>query len=359
MRASTRGRVIPLLHLLAWGVALSSILGATRGSELHEAPLFGAVVAALSGAINAVIVVGAIAGAELFLPSTRLGHVLERAPFLATAAMKLLAYGAVVALVVAGRPGARLVTRGAAVLVDRDLAQGFFREIRGPAAHSLAVWLIGVGVVVLVVQVGRLIGLRTLGDVLVGRYHRPRTEERFFLFVDIAGSTSLAERVGSTAIHRFLGEVFRVASPEIDDHGGEVHQYVGDEMVITWTVAEGRVGARPVACFFAVEQALQRQAAALEREFGAAPRLRAALHAGPVVAGEVGGSRRAIVFHGDVMNTTARLELATRELDRQFLVSGDALERLAGLEGVATEDMGLHAVRGRATLVRVYAVTAK
>ena len=264
-----------------------------------------------------------------------------------------------VALVVAGRPGARLVTLGAAVLVDRDLAQGVFREVRGPAAHSLAVGRIGVGVVVLVVQVGRLIGLRTLGDVLVGRYHRPRTEERFFLFVDIAGSTSLAERVGSTAIHRFLGEVFRIASPVIDDHAGEVYQYVGDEMVITWTVAEGRDGARPVACFFAVDQALQRHATALDRAFGAVPRLRAALHAGPVVAGEVGGSRRAIVFHGDVMNTTARLEQATRDLDRQFLVSGDALDRLVGLEGVAAEDLGFHGLRGRATAVRVYAVTAK
>src|SRR5262249_28279962 len=31
------------------------------------------------------------------------------------------------------------------------------------------------------------------------------------------------------------------------------------------------------------------------REFGAAPRLRAALHPGPVITGEVGGSRRGIV----------------------------------------------------------------
>jgi len=70
----------------------------------------------------------------------------------------------------------------------------------------------------------------------------------------------LAEPIGPDAVHRFLGEVFRLASDPIDDHRGDVYQYVGDEIVITWTVAEGRDGARPVACFFGIEQALARAA---------------------------------------------------------------------------------------------------
>ena len=57
---------------------------------------------------------------------------------------------------------------------------------------------------------------------------------------------------------------------------------------------------------------------------------RAALHAGEVVTGEVGGSRRFSVFHGDVMNTTARIENATPDLGRPFPVSVDALARLSG-----------------------------
>ncbi len=93
--------------------------------------------------------------------------------------------------------------------------------------------------------------------------------------------------------------------------------------------------------------------------FHAVPRLRAALHGGPVIAGEVGGNRRAIVYHGDVMNTTSRIEQATRDLGRQFLVSGDALERLADIEGFALEDLGLQQLRGRAAAMQVYAVTAK
>lgn len=122
--------------------------------------------------------------------------------------------------------------------------------------------------------------------------------------------------------------MFRLASDPIGDHGGEIYQYVGDEMVVTWTAAVARGDARPIACFFAIVAALEAVAPAFEREFGMAPRLRAALHARPVISGEVGDSKRDIVFHGDVMNTAARLEHA-RDLDRRFLVSSDALSSLA------------------------------
>jgi adenylate cyclase len=77
-----------------------------------------------------------------------------------------------------------------------------------------------------------------------------------------------------------------------------------------------------------------------------------------VIAGEVGGSKRDIVFHGDVMNTTSRLEQVARELGRPFVVSGDALGRLANTGQYALDDLGEHALRGRTSPIRVYAVAA-
>lgn len=52
-----------------------------------------------------------------------------------------------------------------------------------------------------------------------------------------------------------------------------------------------------------------------EREFAVAPRIRAALHAGTLIAGEVAGNRHSIIFHGDPVNTATRLEQLARELD--------------------------------------------
>jgi adenylate cyclase len=354
--ADTKRRGGLFRRALCLAVALGVVIGGAAGS-MHSSRLFSLVLGALSGAITSVILTAVIGGLEIFLPQTRLGQALERAPFLLTFSAKWVAYSGAIVIVVGNRLGRRLATF---VLLGPDLAQAIGLQIEAvPATPGIVLSLLVAFCFSLVLQLGRLIGRRTLRDIVLGRYHRPRTEERFFLFIDIAGSTPLAERIGPAAVHRFLGDVFRLASGPIDDHHGEVYQYVGDEIVITWTVADGRSGSRPTACFFAIESALARAASRFAREYGAVPRLRAALHAGPVIAGEVGGSRRAIVCHGDVMNTTSRIEQATRDLDRQFLVSGDALGRLAQLDDFSLEDLGLRQLRGRIAAMHVYALTAK
>ena len=65
---------------------------------------------------------------------------------------------------------------------------------------------------------------------------------------------------------------------------------------------------------------LSRASSQFEREFGAVPRIRGSLHFGPVIVGEIGDVKRAIVFNGDVMNTAARLEELSR--NRRWRLSG-------------------------------------
>jgi len=340
---------------LRLGALIGTVFGMAAGAAVLDPPLFGAALGALSGAIEGTTLMALIGGAEIFLPRTRIGRALERAPFLVTLAVKLLAYGAVILLVVGGRLGPRL----ASYTLGGEFAQAFDEQVRTriPAALVVVVDGVFVSFLALVRQLSDLVGSeRTIRDIVLGRYRRPRTEERFFLFVDIVGSTPLAERLGPASVHGFLDRVFQIVSDPIDDHEGDVYQYVGDEIVITWTLAGGRSGARPIACYFAVKSALELAARDFKREFDAVPQLRAALHAGPVITGEVGGRRRAIVFHGDVMNTTSRLENATRDLGRPFLVSEDAMSHLDGKEAYKAVDLGPQQLRGRAAPVHVYAV---
>ena len=301
----------------------------------------------LAGAIDGVAITAPISALELSLLRSRLGRRLQQAPFLVTLGVKWVVYAVVITTVIAGGPGARIVglTRSAAAFEN-------------PRTRLALVFSVVVTFVfVFVLEIREIVGPRNLRNIVLGRYHRPRAEERFFLFVDVAGSTSLAERVGPVAVHRFLNGVFRRAAAPVGDHAGEIYQYVGDEMVVTWTAAEARPEARPLACFFAIVAALEEAAPEFEREFGVTPRLRAALHAGTVISGEIGETKRDIVFHGDVMNTAARLEQATRELDRRFLASAEALSRLAATERYALEPLGPRPLRGRATPVEVYGGT--
>ncbi len=327
-------------------VTIGALIGIAYGGVTGLAFGLPAFRRSLISAVDGVMISAPIAASEMFFLRSRWGRPLRQAPFLVTLAVKWLIYTSIIALVVIGGPGARAIGQ----------------QSLGPALDTSLVRLsfvfsvVATIVFVFVLELGQIVGLRNLRNIVLGRYHRPRVEERFFLFIDIAGSTSLAERLGPAAVHRFLAAVFRLASDPIGDHGGEIYQYVGDEIVVTWTTAEARGEAPPIACFFAIVAALEDAGSDFEGEFGVVPRLRAALHAGTVISGEIGETKRDIVFHGDVMNTAARLEQATRDLDRRFLVSADALSRLAGTERYALTPLGARALRGRSAPVDVYAI---
>jgi adenylate cyclase len=204
-----------------------------------------------------------------------------------------------------------------------------------------------------------IIGPRAFLNFFIGRYHTPVEEKRFVLFVDIAGSTGLAERLGGIAIHRLLDRTFRLLTLAVVDYRGEVLDYVGDEVIVTWPERGGAIDCRPLRCFAAMRDELSRASGQLEREFGAAPRIRGSLHFGPVIVGEIGDVKRAIVFNGDVMNTAARLEELSRNVDGGFLASRAAMERFNSAPPFAVRDLGRLPIRGRADGIDVVGIGAQ
>lgn len=342
---------------LRFAAILGAIFGVTAGAVMLKPPLAGAFFGFVSAVTDFTAGMAFIGAAEIFLPRTRFGRALASRPFLAVVLAKAVAYSAVLLAVIGGRLGPRV----AGLIGGPGVAAQITAQIDAAFPLGLAVVVAAMVTMLLVMLriAAQIVGERGFRDIVRGYYHRPRTEERFFLFIDIVGSTPVAEKLGALSVHRYLNRIFQETSDPIDDHGGEVYQYVGDEIVVTWLVPEGRTGARPLACFFAIEAALAGAAPEFEREFGTVPKLRAALHAGEVVTGEAGGSRRAIVFHGDVMNATSRIENLTRTLGHPFLVSEDARARMAGTETYAFTDLGLQALRGKQAPVRVYAAAVR
>jgi adenylate cyclase len=209
-----------------------------------------------------------------------------------------------------------------------------------------------------VLQVSNLLGPRTLINFFTGRYHEPLQENRFVLFVDIAGSTGLAERLGGIGIHRFLDRTFRLLNGPVIDYQGEILGYVGDELIVTWPEKAGAVDARPFRCFVAMREALERASPRLAQEFGAAPKIRGSLNFGPVIVGEIGDIKRAIVFNGDTMNTAARLEELSRTVDGGFIAARAAIERFDAAAPSGLRDLGVMPIRGRADTIAVMGLTA-
>jgi len=202
-----------------------------------------------------------------------------------------------------------------------------------------------------------LLGPRVLTSLITGRYHHPQEEQRIVLFLDLVGSTRLAEILGDKKFHRFLNQVFFDITDPVLEAGGEIYRYVGDEIIITWPLERGARDAACLACVLAAEDALERRRDEYRAAFGAEPTLRAALHVGPVIVGEMGDIKREIVMLGDTMNTTARIENVCRSTKRDCIASAALVRQLSALPaGVRAESLGPIALSGKESGVELFEV---
>ena len=210
--------------------------------------------------------------------------------------------------------------------------------------------------VVSALTLNRLIGPGVFRNLLLGRYHSPTEEPRALLFIDLADSTAIAERIGATRFLALMNQFVYDIDAALEGSGGAIYRYVGDEAIITWRLDETRDLSVAVEVVFRLRARLAARGEEYRSRFGVAPDFRAALHAGPVVAGEMGDSKLEIVLLGDTVNTTARIGQACRELDRAFLVSAEALALIELPSGTESERMPPAALKGKSRQVRLYAV---
>lgn len=206
-------------------------------------------------------------------------------------------------------------------------------------------------------QVNRLLGSGVLVRLILGRYHDAREESRIFLLVDMRGSTQIAERLGNLPYHAFLRRFIADVSTGALRHGGEVHRYVGDEVILTWKEENGLRDAACVRAVFAIADTLDAESGTYLEEFGIVPRFWAGLHLGSVVTGEVGTVKHEIVYLGDTLNTSARIEQACREFQRTFLASADVVDALELPSEVSAESLGAIELRGKRSSVELVALT--
>ena len=82
--------------------------------------------------------------------------------------------------------------------------------------------------------------------------------------------------------------------------------------------------------------------------------VRAGLHAGSVVTGEMGRAKQEIVFLGDTVNTAARLEAACAERDERVLLSGDLMDLLMVPENFSVKTLGTERLRGKEKPVELF-----
>jgi adenylate cyclase len=137
---------------------------------------------------------------------------------------------------------------------------------------------------------------------------------------------------------------------------GEIHRYVGDELIATWKLADGIADARCLRACFDVLDRMAELGPTYLRDFGARVHCRAGLHCGPVVTGEMGSVKREIVFLGDTVNTAARIQEFCRQTGDRVLASATLVDLLELPSGITKRPLGDLRLRGKESDVVLYAL---
>lgn len=217
----------------------------------------------------------------------------------------------------------------------------------------LITWLFIVVFTIIALLVNDKYGPGVFRKFLLGRYFVPRREERIFMFLDLRSSTTIAERLGEERYFSFLREVFQFATPAILKHEGEIYQYVGDEIVISWEMEKGIRNANCINTYFDIQEELHHRKRYFLEKYNTHPEFKAGVHQGFVMAGEIGVVKREIAYSGDVLNTAARIQSKCNEFGVDLLFSGDLISRLS-FTGRSPRELGDIELRGKKERVKLF-----
>lgn len=206
------------------------------------------------------------------------------------------------------------------------------------------------------IQVSDKFGEGVLWQFIRGKYFKPQEEQRIFMFLDIRSATSIAEKLGHENYFSLLNDFFDDITDPIIFHKGEIYQYVGDEVTISWEIDEGIKNLNCIKCFFEIKRKIRKFSYRYKANYGLVPEFKAGLHMGKVIIGQVGVVKKDIVFSGDVLNTTSRIQEKCNLLKTDVLISETVYYMIDDKAGFNFENVGSIDLKGKEKPVTLYTV---
>ncbi|NME72642.1 adenylate/guanylate cyclase domain-containing protein [Flammeovirga aprica] len=342
--------VVSLLFGLIYSFLEHGILGhsahyPTTGNPYHYAPFSSAFLAFFGGTLMGVL--------EVFF----LNRIFHYKSFSKKLIIKTLIYLLIIAILVFLMTCFGHAIERETYPFDPQVVGFAFNFLMSFAFISMELYMaLGIVICLFYTEVSDNIGQEVLINFFLGRYHRPIEEHRVFMFLDMKDSTAIAERLGHTMYFDMLREYYADLSNSILNYNGHIYQYVGDEVVVTWTMENGLDKNNCLNCFYDMKRSLQEQAEKYKERFDVAPTFKAGIHLGKVTTGEIGVTKKDIIFSGDVLNTTARIQSLCNSYKTDLLISERLLEFLKIENVFSTTDIGSVELRGRNEKVNLFSV---
>lgn len=195
--------------------------------------------------------------------------------------------------------------------------------------------------------------------ILFGKYHLPKEENRIFLFIDLKSSTRAAEKLGHKKYSLLIQDCFRDLSDLVIKYGGSIYQFVGDEAVITWKAKKSDNYRNSVLLFFAFKKILETREEFYLEKYGTVPLFKASVNSGKVMVAEVGGSGKSeIAYHGDILNTAARMIELCNVYKKDLILSENILQHISyDSAQVKIDFQGELQFRGKDRKINIYSAS--
>lgn len=206
-------------------------------------------------------------------------------------------------------------------------------------------------------HIDRKLGPGNLWRMIKGEFYQPKEDERIFMFLDLKSSTSIAEKLGHIQYSKLIQDCFKDLRV-VEKYNAEVYQYVGDEVVLTWPKESGLVNSNCLRAFFDFSKKLADRSNYYMKKYGVIPEFKAGLNIGEIVVAEVGEIKTEIAYHGDAINTAARIQEQCNVLGRSLLISEKLQSSLKLDATFSSLHVGDILLKGKSNKVNIYSVEA-
>lgn len=191
---------------------------------------------------------------------------------------------------------------------------------------------------------------------LLGTYTNPKEEERIFMFLDLKDSTTIAENLGHHKYSQFIQDCFLDLNEVVLKYDAEIYQYVGDEAVLSWPYKKGLSNNNCIGLFFAFQEQRLSRRAYYEQKYNVYPEFKAGLHGGALMVAEVGFVKKELAYHGDVINTSARIQAECNTYNVTMLLSEKLLKDLKIDEFSTSKLLGNVLLKGKREEVKIHTI---
>jgi class 3 adenylate cyclase/tetratricopeptide (TPR) repeat protein len=131
------------------------------------------------------------------------------------------------------------------------------------------------------------------------------------LFADVAGFSSISEKLDPEEMHEIMDGCFTILMDEIHTYEGTINQFTGDGVMALFGAPLAHEDHAQRACHaaLAIQRSLIDYSRRIEQKFGTDFKMRIGLNSGPVVVGAIGDDLRMdYTAVGDTTNLSARME---------------------------------------------------